>query len=152
MPFGTASEIFRSFVNSQFTGGVHDFVNNDFKAALFGNSGQPDQDAAAAAYGAGAWIAGNEVTSSTDWPVKGKSLTGPKTVNQATAATVFVTAANLASGTNATLTNVWGALVYNDADAADLGLCYNAFGGAQSVTAGTFTIVWSGSGIARITL
>jgi hypothetical protein len=151
MPFGTASEIFRSFVNSQFTGGAHDFMNNDFKAALYTDAATPDQNAAGAAYGAGAWIAGNEVTSSTDWPVKGKSL-GGKAVNQATAATVFVGAENLASGTNATLTNVWGALVYNDANAADLGLCYNAFGGAQSVTAGTFTIVWSASGIARITL
>ncbi len=34
----------------------------------------------------------------------------------------------------------------------DQGVCYNYFGGAQSVTAGTFTIVWNANGIFRITL
>ena len=35
---------------------------------------------------------------------------------------------------------------------ADHGVCFNYFGGAQSVTAGTFTIVWDANGLAKFTL
>ena len=35
---------------------------------------------------------------------------------------------------------------------ADQGICYNYFGGANSVTLGTFTIVWNASGIFALTL
>jgi hypothetical protein len=50
---------------------------------------------------------------------------------------------------------VFGCLVYDDTittPVADQGLCFNYFGGTQSVTAGTFTVVWSASGIFRITV
>jgi len=35
---------------------------------------------------------------------------------------------------------------------AKQGVCYNYFGGAQSVTAGTFTIVWNVNGVCRFTV
>jgi hypothetical protein len=35
---------------------------------------------------------------------------------------------------------------------ADQGVCYLYFGGAQSVTSGTFTIQWNASGIMQLTL
>jgi hypothetical protein len=44
--------------------------------------------------------------------------------------------------------------VYDDTIAtpvANQGLCYNYFGGTQSVTGGLFTIVWNASGILAVT-
>jgi hypothetical protein len=35
---------------------------------------------------------------------------------------------------------------------ADQGVCFSYFGGAQSVTSGTFTIVWDPAGIVRFSL
>jgi hypothetical protein len=65
-------------------------------------------------------------------------------------------AADLPGGGNVTLANVYGCLVYDDTitagTVADQGICFNYFGGAQSVTAGTFTIIWNASGIAGITI
>ena len=64
-------------------------------------------------------------------------------------------AANTASGTSATLLTVFGCLVYDDTIAtpvADQGLCYNYFGGTQSVTDGTFTVIWHANGIFQLTL
>ena len=49
-----------------------------------------------------------------------------------------------------TLTAVFGCLVYDDTlttPVADPGLSYNYFGGTNSVTSGTFTVVWNASGI-----
>jgi hypothetical protein len=64
-------------------------------------------------------------------------------------------AADTANGSAATLASVFGCLVYDDTlttPVADQGVCYNYFGGTQSVTAGTFTIQWSASGIFSLTL
>jgi hypothetical protein len=67
-------------------------------------------------------------------------------------------AADLAGGGNVTLSGVMGCLVYDDTitagtgGIADEGACYNYFGGSQSVTAGTFTILWNASGIFRFTV
>jgi hypothetical protein len=50
---------------------------------------------------------------------------------------------------------VFGCLVYDDTlttPVADQGVCYNYFGGTQSVTAGTFTIQWGAPGIFSLTL
>jgi hypothetical protein len=50
---------------------------------------------------------------------------------------------------------VFGCLVYDDTlttPVADQGLSYHYFGGTQSVTSGTFTIVWNASGILSLTL
>ncbi len=35
---------------------------------------------------------------------------------------------------------------------ADQGVCFNYFGGAQTVTGGTFTIVWHANGLFRFTV
>jgi hypothetical protein len=67
-------------------------------------------------------------------------------------------AADLSGGGAVTLSNAFGCLVYDDTitagtgGIADQGISFNYFGGAQSVTAGTFTIVWNASGIAQITV
>jgi hypothetical protein len=53
------------------------------------------------------------------------------------------------------MSGIFGCLVYDDTlttPVADQGICYNYFGGTQSVTGGTFTIVWHPNGIFRLTL
>jgi hypothetical protein len=154
MAFGTASEIFRAHIANIWGAGVDDFAANNIKAALFNDSiGTPNQDAALAAtgYNTGVWLPAAEVTSSTDWPAGGQLLAN-RQINQATAAVVFLDADDRASGPAATLADVRGVLVYNDTVTGKYGISFNAFGGAQQVTAGTFTIVWAATGIARITL
>ena len=65
-------------------------------------------------------------------------------------------AADLAGGGNVTLANVYGCFVYDDTitagTVADQGVCFNYLGGVNAVTAGTFTVIWSASGIARFTV
>lgn len=156
MAFGTQSKIFRAHIANDLWGaGTLNYSSNTVKAALFGDTPTPNQDASLAntSYGVDQWIAGSEKSSSTDWPVGGQTL-GTKVVDQATAATAFIDAADTPSGPAATLSDVRGTLVYNDSGSAGqkYGLCFNSFGGAQAVTAGTFTIVWAAAGIARITL
>jgi hypothetical protein len=63
-----------------------------------------------------------------------------------------VSAANTASGSAATLASVYGCLVYDNSLTAKSAFCWNYFGGTQSVTSGTFTVVWSGSGIMQFTI
>lgn len=123
------------------------------KAALYGNSGTPDKDAAVAStgYNTGAWVTGNELTSS-PWVAGGVALTTP-VLSSVTNAVQFA-AANVAPGGTPTLTAVYGCLVYDDTitagTVADQGVCFNYFGGSNSVVAGTFTIVWHANGIFRV--
>jgi hypothetical protein len=59
------------------------------------------------------------------------------------------------SGSTMTASNIYGCLIYNTTKAspvADQGVCFVYFGGAQSVTNGTFTIQWSTNGIWRISV
>lgn len=155
------SKIFREFMigpmfqasGTGFTGLDSDTV----KVALFNNTVTPDQDAAVGStgYNTGTWTTGNEVTDATNWVAGGRALAS-KTFTAAAAATVMFDAADLAGGGNVTLTNAYGAFVYDDTitagTVADQGVSFNYFGGAQSVTAGTFTIIWHANGINRYTL
>lgn len=151
------SKIFRAYL-ADCLGNVAalDADADSHKVALFNNSITPDQDVTAAnsAYNVGQWANTNEVSQAGQWVAGGVALTSV-TLDRATAATVFFDAADTASGSAATLANVYGCLVYDDTittPVADQGVCFNYFGGAQSVTSGTFTIVWSSSGIYRFTL
>lgn len=153
------SKVFRPFLGDVVSdtapfklGGAGD----SFKVALYNNLITPDNDVSAAnsAYNAGQWAATNEVSEAVEWPAGGKALTS-QVVNVGTADVVFWDAADTASGPNADLADVHGCLVYDDtltAPVADQGVCYNYFGGANSVTNGTFTVVWSANGIWRATL
>ena len=61
----------------------------------------------------------------------------------------------VSANSTTTLTGTFGCLVYDDTLAAvvvDQGMCYNYFGGTQSVTSGTFTIQWAATGILFLTL
>lgn len=155
----SGSSIFRQYVADliQNTTAMDFDGDASVKAALYDNDITPDNDVTAAntAYNAGQWTAsGNEVADGTEWDAGGEPLTS-RAVNL-TADTITCDAADTPSGgTSATLANVFGCLVYDDTIAtpvADQGFCYNYFGGANSVTDGTFTIVWHANGVFRFTV
>lgn len=129
------------------------------KVALYNNTGTPDKDAALAStgYNTGQWVIANEVTDATNWVAGGRALASKTLTNPSTGLFMF-DAADLAGGGNVTLSGVMGCLVYDDTitagtgGVAKQGICYNFFGGAQSVTAGTFTIVWNAAGVFQISV
>jgi hypothetical protein len=154
----SASAIFRPFLADVLDNtAAFDLGADTIKVALYDNDITPDNDVTSAnsAYNAGQWTAsGNEVTESGQWAAGGVAL-GSQTVNSGTADVVFFDAIDTPSGSAADLANVYGCLVYDDTLAspvADQGICYNYFGGANSVVNGTFTVVWSANGILRFTL
>jgi hypothetical protein len=155
----SASGLFREWNSQvyQVSGTGYTGLDSDtVKAALFNNSVTPDKDAAVASTGfnTGTWVTANEVTDVTNWVSGGRALASKTFTTPSTGVFMF-DAADLAGGGTVTITNAFGCLVYDDTitagTVADQGACYNYFGGAQSVTAGTFTIVWNANGILRIT-
>lgn len=122
--------------------------------ALYGNSGTPNKNDTLAnnTYAAGAWITGtsgtNEIWQAGQWAQGGIAL-GTKT-HTFGSGTSQIGAASVVSGSAATLAP-YGCLVYDSTLTAKYAYCWNFFG-AASVTAGTFTVVWSGSGIMQFTI
>ena len=127
-----------------------------FLAALYNDSITPDQTVASAntAYNVGDWANTNEVSDGTNWDAGGEPLTG---VSSSFSSNVYTFDATDTpqGGASTTLASVYGCLVYDSTLAtpvANQGICYNYFGGVQSVTGGTFTIVWHSSGVFALTL
>jgi hypothetical protein len=156
----TNSKIFREWMlqmyqvsGTGYTGLDSDTVN----AALFNNTVVPDQDAAVGStgYNTGTWTTGNEVIDVTNWPAGGRPLAS-KTFTNAAAATPMFDAADTAGAGNVTISGAFGTLVYDftisAGTVAKQGVSFHYFGGTQSVTAGTFTIIWHANGINRYTL
>lgn len=154
----SASKIFRPFIaDSLGNTAALDLDADSIKAALYNNSITPSQDVTSAnsAYNAGVWLTANEVSDTTHWAAGGIAIAN-KVLNSASAGIVFLDADDTPSAdSSATLANVYGVLHYDSTlstPVANQGICYNYFGGAQSVTAGLFTIVYSVNGILRLTL
>lgn len=153
----SASGVFRPFIADTWDNtAALDLGSDSIKVALYNNSITPDKNVTAAnsAYNVGQWANTNEVSSSGQWAAGGVVLSG-QTVNSGTSNVVFFDATDTASGSSATLSSVFGCLVYDDqltTPVADQGICFNYFGGSQSVTTGTFTVVWNANGIMRATL
>jgi hypothetical protein len=155
------SHIFREWmIGPMWQGSGTGFTGLDsdtVKAALFNNTGTPDNDATLAnsAYGVGQWVVGNEVSTGSEWVAAGRALAS-KTFTAPAADTVMFDAADLTGTVNVTLANVYGCLVYDDTitggTVADQGVSYHFFGGAQSVTAGLFSVLWHANGLNRYTL
>lgn len=132
---------------------AYDMNADSFKVALYDNDITPDQTVTSAntAYNAGQWTAaGNEVADGTEWDAGGEPLANPTSTRSSNVYT-FDADNTVSGGTSATLANVYGCLVYDDTVAADNGVSYHYFGGTNSVTDGTFTVVWHTSGILAIT-
>lgn len=157
----TDSRIFRQFVADTLAGTAVfdlDAPSDTYKVALYNNSITPDKDATAAlsAYNAStsAWLTANEVFQAGQWAQAGVALTSMTITTPATGVIMF-DAADTASSSAATLASVYGCLVYNDTKTtpvADQGVCFNYFGGVNSVTNGTLTVVWNASGLWRISV
>jgi hypothetical protein len=152
------SRIFRAYLKDIITNVTAMDLDTDasLKVALYNTTTTPDQNVASAssAFNTGVWVTGNEVSQAGTWPTGGVALTTP-VVDSSVAATVFFDAVDTASGASATLTAFFGCLVYDDTittPVADQGICYNYFGGTQTVTNGVATIVWHANGIFRFTL
>lgn len=123
------------------------------KIALYDNDITPDKTVAIAntAYNAGQWTAAsNEVADGAEWPATGQAL-GSITSGISSNVYTFDAADEVSDGTSATLANVYGCLVYDDA-VSDFGICYLYFGGVNSVTDGTFTVAFNASGIFTLTV
>jgi len=151
----TNSKIFSATIEDIFENTTALDADSDaWKAALFDNTITPSQTVASAstAYNAGVWNAGG-VFDVTGWPAVGRPLV--VTSGFASNVYTFDSADTVSVNSTTTLTNAYGCLIYDDtlaAPVADQGLCYNYFGGANTVTSGTFTVVWNASGIAFLTL
>jgi hypothetical protein len=155
MAFGTSSKIFSAFVTDVMNNtSALDMNADSLKFALFGNSGTPDQTAAAAStgYNTGQWTTGNE-TSNGGWSAGGLV---PANVTSSFTSNVYkLDADDVANGAAATIADTRGGLFYDDTittPVADQGICYLSFGGQQTVTAGVLTVVFNASGILTLTL
>lgn len=158
----TDSRVFRAFVTSPMLAAATaptsyvSLTADVVKAALFNNTGTPDRDAAVAStgYNTGQWVTANEVTGSSEWVAGGRTL-ATAAFSQSAGGINTYTAANLAGSASVTMANIYGCLVYDNTisggTVAKQGVCYNYFGGAQSVTAGTFSLNWNASGIFTVT-
>lgn len=147
------SKIFASFVHAALDrSAAFDLDTDAFKVALFDNTITPDNTVAiaASAYNTGVWLVAAEVDDTTEWDAGGEPLASPD-VTVSTTTITFDATDTVSGGTSATLTNVYGCLVYDDT-VTDYGISYNYFGGANSVTDGTFTVQWNASGIASISV
>lgn len=155
------SRVFRRFIQNMVLNLLaYDLDSDTLTVALYNNSITPDNDVTTDALhgyngAASQWVTANEVIDTsgggTDWPAAGKNLASV-TVDVGTADVCFLDAADLASGATADIANAYGCLVYDNTLTGDVGLSYNYFGGANSVTNGTFTIVWHANGIIRFAL
>lgn len=146
------SKVFAAFVLNALDRGVaYDLDTDTPKVALYDNDITPDNTVAIAntAYNAGQWTAAGNEVSDTNWAAGGRALSGHDVTQASNVVTYDAT--DTASGGTVTLANVYGCLVYDDTVTGDYGISYHYFGGAQSVTGGTFTVVWNASGLFTIT-
>jgi hypothetical protein len=152
------SHVFRPYIADIMGNTTAMDLNTDasFKVALYNNSITPDRNATSAnsAYNVSAWATAQEVSQTVTWPAGGVALASIS-LDSSVSGVVFWDAADTASGAAATLTGFFGCLVYDDTittPVADQGVCFNYFGGSQTVTGGVATIVWNANGIFRATL
>jgi hypothetical protein len=153
------SKIFRSTLRDAL-GNVTalDLDADSFKLANYNNSITPDQNVSSAltAYNAATsqWTTTNEVSQAGQWAAGGIAIAST-VLDTSTNGIVMFDGADVASGSAATLSNVFGGLVYDDTlttVVADQGLCYLYYGGAASVTNGTLTVQFASTGICRFDL
>lgn len=164
----TVSAIFQEWVKNPLFNGSQGtpptlytgYAGSDvFKCALFGGN-TPDKNASVATTGYNSstsqWVVANEKTGggASDWVTGGRALASK--TNAASGGVITLDAADLTSVATSTLSNVEGCLIYDDTitggTIVDQGMCFNWFGGAQSVTAGTFSVVFNVAGIMKITV
>src|SRR5205814_347464 len=126
------------------TYGANGLSADTVNVALFNNTTAPDKTVAVGStgYNTGQWVTGNEVTDATNWVAGGRVLANKTFTVDSGSSSVCFHADNLAGGGPVTLTAFFGCLVYDNTitggTVAKQGLCFNYFGGSQTITAGTF--------------
>lgn len=164
MAFGTNSAVFGNFIKSLLGNSLAWDLDTDvLKIALYGDTGTPDKDVATdilTGYNgaASAWVVANEKidtgsSAPAGWPAGGIAVTAP-TITQAAGYVKLDDAGANAPSANlvTTLTAVLGALCYDDSLTNKPGMSFHYFGGSQSCTLGSFTVVFHINGIFRITI
>lgn len=159
----SASNVFQEWVkNPLFQGptgqptGYTGYASDTMNCALYASGITPDRNAAVGStgYNTGVWITGNEKTGSSEWVAGGRALASK--TNAASGGTVTLDAADLTGSASITMTAVEGCLIYDNTitagTVAKQGMCYLWFGGAQQVTAGTFSVVFNAAGIVTATV
>jgi arabinogalactan endo-1,4-beta-galactosidase len=120
---------------------------DSIKVALYGNSGTPSKSVSAvnSGYNQDQWVTGNETNGGANWPAGGLALASKAFSIDTGSSSICFQAAALANTSTVTVTASFGCLVYDSTITVPAlqGLCYNYFGGSQSVTGGTFTIQWA---------
>lgn len=155
MAFGTNSKIFTSYITDIINNTTAMDGNTDtWNIALYSNSGTPDQTvaSASAAYNAGQWVTGNEVTA-TGWTAGGLALASVTSTFSTT--TFTFDAADRAGGATDTITDTRGCLIFDNTIAtpvAKQAACFLSFGGLQAVSSGTLTVVFNASGIFTVSV
>lgn len=150
----SASKVYAVALSDAFnkTASGPDLDADSFKVALFDNSMTPDNTVTAAnsAYAAGVWAAGG-VSDASGWPAAGRSLASV-TSTRSGATFTFDAADTVSANSTTTLAGTYGCLNYDTTATAvtNQGLSFHYFGGTQSVTSGTFTIVWNASGLVSV--
>lgn len=159
MTFGASSKIFSAFITDALNDTSHFDLNSDtIKCALYNDTTTPSQTVASAStgYNTGQWVTANELSNG-GWSAGGLALTS---VTSTFSSNVYTfDAADTANGSAATISGAFGCLIYDDtlttgggSAVNDQGICYLSFGGTNSVTSGTLTVVYNVSGIFTLTL
>lgn len=153
----TNSRFFRATYSDVFANVAPITLTTDVpKVALYNNTITPDQNVTSAntAYNVGQWVTAGEVSQVGQWAAGGVAVSGTS-LNSATSGVVFYDTNDTASGSAFTGASITGCLVYDDTlttPVADQGLSFHYFGGSNSITAGTFTVIWNANGHWRATL
>lgn len=166
MTFGASSAMFQAWPHMLLgnfgSNGYVDLSTDIIKVSLYNDTTTPDKDAVitSTGYNTGVWTSANalaDTDGSSDWAVTGIALASKVVSDQGSGVTRF-DAADTTHSNTVTITNAFGCLVYDDATTAgtggvaDQGISFHSFGGAQSVTTGTFTVVWHANGLFQITV
>ena len=165
MPF-TESAIFRQWLQDAVGpaaapwNGSWSNAAQDWNVALFGDvTAAKDANGAATAYEGGVWTLAAEVSDDVTapggaWPPGGRPLVrdgSNKVPYTAAGDDITFNGEDTAGAGVLSLAGVFGDLLYNTAVLGPLagkqGGAFHYFGGAQSVTGGTFTVVWNTAGI-----
>jgi hypothetical protein len=142
--------------------GTTGLLGDTINAAAFGVGTTPDKTAVVTStgYNTGTWTAGGNEVTGTNWAAGGVSVGSTKTwtLDSGSSSMCYQVTAPTAGQTstaNVTLAAFYGLLIYDNTisggTVAKQGICFNYFGGTQTVTAATFTILWATPGGAAVT-
>lgn len=159
MAFPTTSDPFRHMITDALENDVaYDLTQagaGTIQGALFNDSvtGTKDDTAAEGAYNGTNWGTGNEISDTTGWAAGGRVLDNCAISNPSSGVVRFDCDDEVGGSCTTGLTAFFGWLVYDGNLASDPGLCFNYFGGTNSVSAGaTLTVAINANGLFEITI